>query len=38
MSYSDGEDVELVGGSVRKPDPIVMERGEYMVNRDEAHV
>jgi diacylglycerol diphosphate phosphatase/phosphatidate phosphatase len=41
MSYNDGmdrEDVELVGGSLHKPDPILMDRegGEFRVNTDET--
>jgi len=40
LSYTDGTDgehVELVGGSVRKPNPVLMEgEGESRVNRDET--
>lgn len=42
LSYTDDmeeDGMELVGGSVRKPDPVFMEReGESRVNRDEARV
>ena len=42
LSYTDDTEedgMELVGGSVRKPDPVFMEReGEFRVNRDEARI
>jgi hypothetical protein len=35
----DGDDVELVSGSVHKPDPVLTEReGEFRVKSDEARV
>lgn len=42
QSYTDGmdgDDVELVSGSVHKPDPVLTEReGEFRVKSDEARV